>query len=75
MFDLPAYKVDTVDTTGCGDVFHGAFALAVARKESVSEAARFASAAAALCSTKIGYVHKCCKQIPRMSWITCKLQA
>jgi sugar/nucleoside kinase (ribokinase family) len=54
VFELPAYKVDVADTTGCGDTFHGAFALAIARKQSVIEAARFASAAAALCATKIG---------------------
>ena len=54
VFELPAFKVDAVDTTGCGDVFHGAYALAISRRESVIEAARFASAAAALCATKIG---------------------
>ncbi len=53
-FELPAYKVDVVDTTGCGDTFHGAFALALARKQSVIEAARFASAAAALCARRLG---------------------
>ena len=35
------------DTTGCGDVFHGAFALALGEGAPVLEAARFASAAAA----------------------------
>jgi sulfofructose kinase len=54
VFELPAYQVDVVDTTGCGDTFHGAFALALARKQSVIEAARFASAAAALCATQLG---------------------
>ncbi len=54
MFELPAYKVDLVDTTGCGDTFHGAYALALARKQSVIEAAKFASAAAALCATQLG---------------------
>ena len=54
VFELPAYKVDVVDTTGCGDTFHGAFALAIARKQSVIEAARFASGAAALCATQLG---------------------
>ena len=54
LFELPAFKVQAVDTTGCGDVFHGAYALAIARKQSVLEAAKCASAAAALCATKIG---------------------
>ena len=53
-FKLPAFKVNVVDTTGCGDVFHGAYALAIARGQTVPEAARFASAAAALCATKMG---------------------
>jgi sulfofructose kinase len=53
-FKLPAYKVEAIDTTGCGDTFHGAFALAIARQMKMVEAARFASAAAALCATKIG---------------------
>ena len=54
LFKLPAFKVDVVDTTGCGDVFHGAYALAIARGQTVIDAARFASGAAALCATKIG---------------------
>lgn len=53
-FELPAYKVNVVDTTGCGDTFHGAFALAIARGKPVAETAQFASAAAALCATKLG---------------------
>jgi sulfofructose kinase len=51
IFELPAFAVDVVDTTGCGDTFHGAFALAVARDQAVVSAARFASGAAALCAT------------------------
>lgn len=55
VFELPAYKIDNVvDTTGCGDTFHGAFALAVARNMPVIQAAKFASAAGALCATKVG---------------------
>lgn len=54
IFSLPAFAVDVVDTTGCGDVFHGAYALALARGESVKSAARFASGAAALSATKVG---------------------
>lgn len=53
-FKLPAFKVNAIDTTGCGDTFHGAFALGIAHDMKVVEAARFASAAAALCATKIG---------------------
>jgi sugar/nucleoside kinase (ribokinase family) len=43
-----AFKVDAFDTTGCGDTFHGAFALAVARNLAAGDAVVFASAAAAL---------------------------
>jgi sulfofructose kinase len=53
-FALPAFPVDVVDTTGCGDTFHGVFALALARGQAVVPAARFASGAAALCATQLG---------------------
>ncbi len=45
---FPAFKVEAFDTNGCGDTFHGAFALAVARNLAVEDAVTFASAAAAL---------------------------
>lgn len=45
---LLAPRVAARDTTGCGDVFHGAYALALAEGASVEAAARFATAAAAL---------------------------
>jgi len=44
----PAYRVPVVDTTGCGDVFHGAYAAALARGLSLPERIRIASATAAL---------------------------
>ena len=44
----PAFPVDATNTTGAGDVFHGAFALAIAEKQGMEEALRFASAAGAL---------------------------
>ncbi len=50
----PAFKVDAVDTTGCGDVFHGAYALALAQSRPIGDRIRFASAAAALTATKVG---------------------
>lgn len=51
---LPAFPVRAVDTTGAGDVFHGAFALAIARREPMGRALRFASAAAAIKCTRFG---------------------
>ena len=49
-----AYAVEVVDTTGCGDVFHGAYAAAVARGDDVRDRISFASAAAALKATRRG---------------------
>lgn len=50
----PAWNVKAVDTTGCGDVFHGSYAWALTRKMPVDECIRFASAAAALKATRRG---------------------
>lgn len=44
----PAFKVAARDTTGAGDTFHGAFALAIALRKPVPEAMRYAAAAAAI---------------------------
>jgi ribokinase len=48
------FQVEAVDTTAAGDVFNGALAVALADGRSLAEAARFASAAAALAVTKLG---------------------
>jgi ribokinase len=45
---FPAFRVQVVDTTGCGDVFHGAYAAALCRGESVPRAIEIAAAAAAI---------------------------
>ena len=45
---VAAYDVPVRDTLGAGDVWHGAFALALAEGRSIREAVTFASAAAAL---------------------------
>ena len=50
----PAFEVDVVDTTGCGDVFHGAYAAALLAGAPAPEAIRFASAAAAIKATRSG---------------------
>jgi sulfofructose kinase len=44
----PGFEVPVVDTLGAGDVWHGAFALALAEGRDEAAAVRFASAAAAL---------------------------
>ena len=45
---MPAFDIEAVDTTGAGDAFHGAFALAAAEGGDPQEAIRFASAVAAM---------------------------
>ena len=45
---VSAFKVESFDTNGCLDTFHGAFALAVARNFSLDHTITFASAAAAV---------------------------
>jgi sulfofructose kinase len=52
--ETPAFAVDAVDTLGAGDVFHGAFTLAVAEGRDLRGTLRFASAAAALKCTRFG---------------------
>lgn len=44
----PPFKVTARDTTGAGDTFHGAFALAIALRKPIAEAMRYAAAAAAI---------------------------
>ncbi|RUT29246.1 hypothetical protein EMQ25_14045 [Arsenicitalea aurantiaca] len=48
MAEMPAFSVAAINTNGVGDVFHGAYALAIAEGGSHLSAARFASAVAAL---------------------------
>ncbi len=46
--EMPAFKVHATNTTGAGDVFHGAYALAIAEGHAIEAALRFATAAGAL---------------------------
>jgi sulfofructose kinase len=54
IFRVPSFKVDVIDTTGAGDVFHGAFAYKYINGGSWLECAKFASAVSALKCTKFG---------------------
>jgi ribokinase len=51
---VPAFAITAVDTTGAGDAFNGALAVAVAERRPLSAALRFASAAAAVACTRRG---------------------
>lgn len=50
----PAFVVNCIDTTGAGDVFHGAFCYSVLQQMPVAEALDFANAMAALNCTAAG---------------------
>ncbi len=50
--NLGTFKINMVDSTGAGDVFNGVFAVGLARKYCHEEAARQASAAAAISVTR-----------------------
>jgi sulfofructose kinase len=50
----PAFQVDALDTTGAGDVFHGAYIFALLRGHDLEDTLRFASAVAAMKCRRIG---------------------
>jgi len=51
---IPAFSVDVMDTTGAGDVFHGAFAFGIAKAWDVHYCALFANVTAALSCKALG---------------------
>ncbi|UNK21187.1 ribokinase [Paenibacillus sp. N3/727] len=51
---VPGYKVEAVDTTGAGDTFNGAFAVALAEGMSLQNSLKFANRAASLSVMKFG---------------------
>jgi ribokinase len=52
--NIPAFKVQAVDTTAAGDCFIGAFAVGLSIEKSVNDAAAFANAAASISVTRVG---------------------
>src|SRR5690606_4598203 len=50
----PAFVVNCEDTTGAGDIFHGAFCFSMLKGMSIDEALEFSNALAALNCTAIG---------------------
>ncbi|MCY8935490.1 ribokinase [Peribacillus frigoritolerans] len=51
---VPSFEVEAVDTTGAGDTFNAAFAVAVAEGKSIDESLLFANRAASISVTKLG---------------------
>jgi len=54
LIERPAFAVDVVDTTGAGDVFHGAFCFALAAGLTLADNLAFSSAVAALKCRSLG---------------------
>jgi ribokinase len=52
--EIPATKVDAIDTTAAGDVFNGALAVAVAEGKDLLSAVTFACQAASITATRMG---------------------
>jgi ribokinase len=51
---VPLFDIEAIDATGAGDAMTGALAVALAEGMPLAQAARFASAAAALCTRRHG---------------------
>jgi sugar/nucleoside kinase (ribokinase family) len=53
-FQVPAFRVDAVDTTGAGDAFAAGYIAGIVRGVDAQGCARFANAAGALCACHMG---------------------
>lgn len=65
---IPAPRVRAVDTTGAGDVFHGAFAAMLAREWPLRPALRFAAWAAARSCTAYGATTRLADEAEWAAW-------
>ncbi|MFQ5737368.1 MAG: carbohydrate kinase family protein [Acidobacteriota bacterium] len=54
IIEVPGFRVNAVDTSGAGDVFHGAFIYSLFQNWSVYRCLRFANVAGALACTRYG---------------------
>jgi 2-dehydro-3-deoxygluconokinase len=62
---FPPYKVDSIDMSGAGDTFDGAFVAGYLAGRPMDECMRFANAAAAITTTGLG----CATPVPRLKEI------
>jgi len=53
-FHTPAFEVNVIDTTGAGDVFHGAYLAGLVKGWDLRRIATFASAVSAIHCTVLG---------------------
>ena len=53
-FHTPAFAVDVIDTTGAGDVFHGAYIVGLHHGWALAQVAQFATAVSAIKCTGLG---------------------
>ena len=51
---VPSIDVKTIDSTGAGDIFHGAFAYGIAKKWKLYNVLKFANIVGAMSTTKLG---------------------
>lgn len=54
VYEIPSRQVEAVDTTAAGDAFNGALAVALSEGRPLTEAVRWATAAAAIAVTRYG---------------------
>lgn len=54
IINIPSIKVNQVDSTGAGDIFHGAFAYCLLKKYSIEKSIKIANIAGAISVTRMG---------------------